>query len=702
MSYDWLVALSLVKILAAFAFFFIYLPTKIFPQRRDAAPVDRFFDNLVLMTSTGIVFVHLLALLHIYSIVTVLLCYLLLYTVRIWHREKTFPLEVLRSFVVQKTVLTLDILDSVVDLKVATREFVQKKWAEWKERAGDRQAVVHVLLFGTILIYAAALRYANVFRSPVFVFSDPYSHLLWMKQLESGNLYPSGTDGQYYPRGFHSFLAILHGLTGLDGSLSVLLTGPLVGTLLVVAVYYLGKRLTQSTEAALIGMFLFGTFIEPITLLHSYYLDEGVLETKNAIDALYPRWFMRQTTPLPDEFGLLFLLPVLFSAYVYLTERRRRVFVLFCLGSITIFMTHPLISATLAVGLGALVITSFLLRILAWNSLKALTIAGFVTAVVGNLQLIYAFLFDQGVVERVAQGYSGASWLGGFGALPYTFEIMTSAALGSLFLLGGVFFAGGRERKLLWGFFGLYVLLLVFLGRSVNFGVRYLIGPDRLGHYRILLLCGALAGVYSLVTFFPLLAEWYRARRWLYQTVTALSLMVLGVFGFPSEIPSPPHYEYDSLAEVSYRIKRAFPPLEWTLVSTTEDYSKVYKDKGWHMNVGEFLETYDPYDPEFEIPTPYTFIFVEKRFFAVSSDPSLNRPGVRLDLERRLQEWTSIYRMLHEDMSVFYEDWDILVYLVTQNHVPKPAEPLQAVSGATEFPLAFLHGIKKLWRAWGS
>lgn len=696
MSYDWLAALSLVKILAAFAFFFIYLPTKIFPQRRDAALVDRFFDNLVLMASTGIVFVHLLALLQIYSIFTVLLCYLLLYTARIWRREKVFPLELLRKLVVQKTVLTLDILDSVVDLKVVTREFVRKKWLKWKERAGDRQAVIHVLLFGTILIYAAALRYADVFRSPAFGYSDPYSHLLWMKQLESGILYPEGIRNQYYPKGFHSFAAILHGFTGLDGALSLRLVGPLVGTLLVVAVYHVGKKLTQSGDAALIGMFIYGTFIDPIVLLHGHFQD-GVLLIWDS-----PRWFVRQMTPLAEEFALLFLMPALFAAYSYITDRDKRSCAIFCLAAMTLFMTHPLVSAAFGVGLAALVALSFLLGFLAWRTFKNLTIAGFVAAVLGNLQLIYGTLFDQSLKDRMMD-YTGG-WLAGIekaGALPYTLELMMSAAVGLVFLIGGLLLAKGRPNKVLWGFFGVYILLLVFLGRSVNFGVRYLISPDRLNHYRIFLLCGALTGVYAVVTLLPVSREWYRGKRRVYQLITILFLAGMGVWGFPSELPEPPRHEYDGLADVSYRIKRAFPPLEWTLVSTTEEFSKVYKDKGWHMNVAEFLQNYDPYETDLELPTPYTFMFVEKRLFGKSADSSLNLPGVRLDLERRLQEWTNIYSLFHHDMSIYYEDWDSIVYLIDQNPIPRTTKTVEEAGRNNEVATTVNNSIKKLWSGWG-
>jgi hypothetical protein len=611
---------------------------------------------------------------RVYSIVALLFCCAMIYGARLWYRKGSLLLKHLMAYWVTKVVLTLDILDQVVDAKGLVRERFRKRWIGWKERTKDHDLAL-ACLFGLILFYSAALRYADIFSSSAFLFSDPYSHLLWMKQLESGVLYPAWDRNQYYPKGLHAFSAILHGLTGLDGPMTIRLVGPLVSVLLVISVYYGGKRLTGNSEAALVGMFVFGTFIEPLIWLQSNHFENGiVVPAKLAFPQLaFPQWFERQSAALPEEFGFIFLVLALFSAYSYLTERNRRALFCFCLASITVFMTHPLVAAALGVGLAALVGMSFLLRVLTWRTFITLSSAALVASVLGSLHMLYGWLWDDSV-KKAAEHYATA-WLGHFeriGALPYTMEILANGALGLLFLVGGIVLAEERRQKLLWGFFGLYLILLVLLGRSVNFGIRYLIGPDRLDNYRIFFLSTALAGMFHLATFYPVLRHWYRKNRWLYQSVTALSLVILGVIGYPSNVSSLPgfkfRYEYDALARISYKIKRSFPSLEWTIVSTTEDYSKVFMEKGWHMNVGEFLDRYSPYEQTSGMPTPYTFLFVEKRLFGSSSDPSLNAPGARLDLQRRLHEWSHIYQFSHANsMSTYYEDWDVIVYLITRN-----------------------------------
>jgi len=674
MTYDWLAAFSLAKILVAFLFFFIYLPAKVFPQRREIPLIERFFENFVLMISSAIVLVHVLALARIYSIFTLLICYALLPAARVWYREGLSPVVRLKRFAVEKTILTLEILDGVVDLKAVGRARLKTVWESWKAR--DRHDVVHGILFGAVLLLAAGLRCVEVFQSSAFAFSDPYSHLLWTKSLEAGTPYPSGRHDQFYPKGFHSFLAILHGLTGLDATLAARATGPLVGILLVVAVYYTGRRLTQNRDAALIGMALYGFAVELIGFLTMYFDEQGVLRMPHV---MVGEWFTRQTSPLSEEFALVFLMPALLMAFSYLTGDGWRPYILSWLASATIFMVHSLIGATLGIGMAALGVLAVLLRASSWRVVFTLGGGFIASGLVGSLPILCGVLFSD-KVRTSGEGYY-TQWLGLYGEMPYSLDILASGVLGLLLLAGGAIAARTRSQKLLWSFFGLYLLLLVFVSRSLNVGIMYLLPPERVTRYMLMILCAVAAALYSLVTLFPFFRRWYGKRPWVYQTVTALALVALGIGGFPSHVPPPPRYEYDSFVKTSHAIKRSFPPLEWTVISTVEDYSKVFREKGWHMNAVEFLQRYSPYDQTLELPPPYVFLFVEKKPVHDSSDgrgDDLQRKltghnVTRLDLQRRMLEWSSIYSVLHGDMSIYYEDWDVVVYLIDRSAQSPPS-----------------------------
>lgn len=664
MTYDWLAALSTAKIVVAFLFFFIYLPTKVFPQRRGVPLIERFFENLVMMVSSSIILVHLLSLAQIYSIFTLLACYVFLPAARVWYVQGLSPIKRLKRFAVEKTVLALDVLDGVVDLKAMGKARLATAWAPWK--AHDRHDVVHFILFGTVLLLAAALRFADVFQSSAFGFSDPYNHLLWTKKLESGIPYPPELRDQFYPKGFHSFLAILHGLSGLDGTLALRAAGPLVGVLLVVAVYYAGRKLTHNRDAALIGMGLYGFAVELSGFLGIHFDDEGVLKVPRV---LVGEWFKRQTSPLPEEFALVFLLPALLTAFSYLTgDGGRRTYILFCLASLTIFSAHSLIGVTMTLGMAALVAVAVLLRTSSWKAVFTLGGGFGVAGFLGSLPVFYDYLFPNAAKVKGEDYY--AEWLRLYGKLPIDLGTVAAGVLALLFLTAGVIAARTKPKRLLWSSLGLYLLILLFFSRSLNVGVIYLIPPDRIGRYMFMMLCAVAAGLYSLVTLFPFIGGWYRKRPWVYSGVTAVALVALGIGGFPSHLPELPRYEYDAFVKTSYAIKRDFPPLEWTIVSTVEDYSKVFRDKGWHVNAAEFLQRFSPYDKTLEMPPPYVFLFVEKKPFSGSSDDVLKDPVVRLDLQRRMLEWGNIYSALHSDISIYFEDWNVIVYLIDRSQPP--------------------------------
>jgi hypothetical protein len=333
----------------------------------------------------------------------------------------------------------------------------------------------------------------------------------------------------------------------------------------------------------------------------------------------------------------------------------------FGLSFIAIFMTHSLIAVAFTFGVAAMVALSLILGTLTWRRFVGLTLASSVTGLLGNLQFLYGWT----TFKQDAEGYF-SKWISVYQAQVLNLDLLISTGLGLLFLVGGLLLARGKATKLLWSFFGLYLLILVFLGSMFNFGLVYLIPPDRVAHYRMLILSSVLAAVYYVAILRPFLSRRY-ARGWLSNALACAFLLALGWFGLPKEVPSPPTYEYNSLARISYQIKRSFPPLDWTIVSTVEDYSKVLNDRGWHLNIQELLLTHSPYETPIAIPTRYVFVFVEKNPFPRSSFSGLNEPGVRADLQRRLQEWANVYRLFHTDMSIYYEDWDVIVYMIDKN-----------------------------------
>jgi len=277
-SYEWLTSLSLAKLLIAFMLCFVYLPARLLPQ--DSAPLsERFQQNLILMVWLTIIMVHLLALAKIYSIVLLLLLFTSLFVVLQLTRHPEPPIRVLEATWRRGVVWVLDLADGRAKLLQLLTDQARATSDALRGRLRDPGRRIHLALFLLILFAAGFLRFSDAFESAVTTFSDPYTHLLWMKELKANLLYNGEGVNQFYPRGFHAFAAVLDGLTALDGAMAMRLVGPLVGTLLVVGVYFVGRKLTDNPDAALVGMFFYGVLIGPLNLLYSVQLfTEGVVK----------------------------------------------------------------------------------------------------------------------------------------------------------------------------------------------------------------------------------------------------------------------------------------------------------------------------------------------------------------------------------------------------------------------------------------
>ncbi|MEW6230486.1 MAG: hypothetical protein AB1700_20770, partial [Bacillota bacterium] len=111
-------------------------------------------------------------------------------------------------------------------------------------------------------------------------------------------------------------------------------------------------------------------------------------------------------------------------------------------------------------------------------------------------------------------------------------------------------------------------------------------------------------------------------------------------------------------------------------------------NKGWHYESWEFARDFglaEANDPSFDLPIPttYVFIFAEKIPLRVdkSSNPVLAHgavsslaggsaselyrdPESRAVIQARLIAWAEAYMKTHDNMRVFYEDEEMIVYII--------------------------------------
>jgi hypothetical protein len=665
MGHAWLLGLALAKIVAAFLVVFVYLPRRIFPPRPGASPMERFFENLCLMACVSVLVAHGLAVLRIHGLPSLLVSYGLLYLGIRWYRERGALGGALRQSLLSLNVFVLRAVDGLEDLPGLAGARAARWRRRWQGRRMRGPAVVHAVLFASILGLAAWLRLADVVRDASLSFSDSYYHLEALKRLEAGEPYWR----DIYPKGFHAFMSVLHLTTWLDPVLVVKLTGPLVGVLIVLSTYYAAFRLTRSRNAALAAMLVVGVVDGNSSLLFEHLGSDAWQQFFGATTAAPFKENFRQTGALSQEFALVFLLPALLFAHAYWAGRAAgRDLALSVMCAVLILMTHWIVAVALAVGLGLVGLLSLLRPGLSLATVRRGVAAYLVAAVVGNAQLV-TYLAESTLAHagtaRVDYAHAlperYASWLDVWSErLPVPPVLYLAAGVAVLVGLHGLLGVRGARRRIQWGWMALFILALVFGARALNFGVRYVVPPDRAAQFLGIVLAVALGAGWGIVS--RLAGERRRASRSVLvsQGLTAVVLAVVLIVAMPSGFGAAPRYEYASLAELYYRISREHPPLSWTIVSNVEDYSKVLA-RGWHLNATELLDRFDPFDQAVRAPTPFVFIFVEKTPLAAVT--TYQDAHARRDEQRRLGEWVVARSSRFDDLSLYHEDEATLVYL---------------------------------------
>lgn len=141
----------------------------------------------------------------------------------------------------------------------------------------------------------------------------------------------------------------------------------------------------------------------------------------------------------------------------------------------------------------------------------------------------------------------------------------------------------------------------------------------------------------------------------------------------PPKPIQPDKLGWDSAIEQYLRINESFRPKTWHIVTQREGYALALSS-GYHMDVGEFLASYDPAMPpltEYGKSMPDSsishrvFLYEEKNVFR----PDRRNTGwPEGKVERRkqdseaLREWVKRFEREHGSVPVFYEDENLKIY----------------------------------------
>ena len=234
----------------------------------------------------------------------------------------------------------------------------------------------------------------------------------------------------------------------------------------------------------------------------------------------------------------------------------------------------------------------------------------------------------------------------------------------------------------------LYALMIMIVGAAQTLKITEIIAASRAGtfidpflgiHYAIAadFVFGLLAAVFPR-RFRPLLAVSYTA---------ACVALVLAVFRLSMQHG---YFEvnlayYNEPVYLVSHIRKDYEKDTFTVISTTDERYPVM-DYGYHENLSKFMNMVNGNEPEFKIPTPYVFVFIEK---TVIQDYYYGRVDVSLDyaqkefvymadnqdyyyqravLESQAYYWAQrLMELYPNDVHVYFENDIYIAYLIEQN-----------------------------------
>ncbi|OQB15150.1 MAG: hypothetical protein BWY15_00520 [Firmicutes bacterium ADurb.Bin193] len=598
--------LLFIKIILAFFLLYIFLPSKTvdFDEYADEW-IDKIFISMVHGHFGIIILVHLLVSLKIYETISLFIIIAILLIAYFIMYQKRGAVKIEDAHNKSVPAFLLDLADGRLGLlgnfKKTTAEYL--KAIPSKLKSLIVHAFVHpfdgILMVG-LLSAALALRLRHAINYLYYGASDCYVHLAWTKYLNINQIYRDGV----YPYGYEAIVSALNKLFFIDPASLIRFFGAIGSFLLVLSVYYILKKNLKNQYAIIFaGVFVFA-------------LGTEFPDTASNI------W--RQLSALPQEYATVFLLPgIHFLNLFYNTGRKKYLALAAEVLAITVFIHFY---AAVAVGVAYVFISLFHIRKLFYGKtfgqvVLFMSSAGIIGLTPILIALSLGMKFHQlsyGYVSESAAIDTGLDWKVEIFRFTETnrtlLALLICAALIIVFAIIRLAFKKTPEYtgkiKLFLGvaFLNLAVYTQI---RALDIGFFSVMEAYRASTFLVLTTAVLYAFTVYLIEFIPL----HRLIRYILK-LGGSALIIAIAFNINNTdvlFARGAKLEYDETAYIYYKIKEEFPILNWTIVSTVEQYSQSM-GYGWHYNLWEFVKD-TQVEPKEEVvfPTDYLFIVVEKR-----------------------------------------------------------------------------------------
>ena len=680
----------MIKTLVFFILWLMIAPSADSFDRRKGSFLDVLFRNYLQGIFFTAIAVYLLVALQIFELFSLLIVYF-----GVWAVVLIIKGESPRRIVVEKTVVGIGALFDWIEKPITFPQRIQQLLQTLWYRIVARSKTITILDLVTLAIFAYIFwmrffpRFNVLFLAQYAIMADPYVHLTWTKLMLSNRLFPDGV----YPMAYHTLISAVYVFSHLDTYQIVRFMGPIGSSMIVLSFYWFLCKATGNRVVALIGTVALG------------------MSSHNGL----PVEFFRHTLALPMEFSFALIFPGLVYLHSYLREGDYRDLAFFGLATACTCMIHTFSALYLALCTATLMFSALLNRSLKLVHIKELLITGLTGGLVGFLPIIFGRIagfplhkqsmswisenIKMGTVQGMTEGFKALLAKAPFYIEAALFLIFAGLALAALYH----FFNARRDNNLWPLAFLLNIAILMMLYYGPDNGGFTLLAPKRV---ELFLSMNLVAGAVLVIVFFLkpfqyLLANPGRIVAPLVNRGNRLALIVVVVFSlfwivkFPvqayptdaDKVFSP--IEYESAVKAYFSIKKEFPPLTWTLVAPVEQYEEAL-GYGYNYELWEFNQDYsiqDAANRQFDIPIPtqFVFIFVEKNPLQIwknnelaGVDPALLGPtqkyyrdaGGRTKLQNSMAQWCRVYLANHNDMTVYFEDDNLIIYKVEHDPLP--------------------------------
>lgn len=254
-------------------------------------------------------------------------------------------------------------------------EWLAPRWPEALLAAGTVALILYIYGTNTVNVYG-------------YCASDMVLHNYWINHMENNNIFVDGV----YPFGFHCMIYYLHEVFAIP--VYVLLRVFALPQTLMIHLMLLAflRLLCKARYTPYIGVMA--------------YVASGVF---------YQYTYYRYYAALPQEYGMLFILPAAWFAIAFLREKdfaRRRNLILFAIAismTLTVHFYDTIVAGLLCLGIGV----GFVFRCLRWRYLKGLMLAGIAGILIAVLPMAAAYAMGKPLQGSLYWGMNMLSSGGG-------------------------------------------------------------------------------------------------------------------------------------------------------------------------------------------------------------------------------------------------------------------------------------------------